>query len=265
MSTNRSRPRRKEDPEQRVSLRARGLNRFLSRWESYRGYLTLVLTLIFVALYLSAKAYYGGTDKTAQLKFVENPPVQNADPDTSAAEPLKQVFSGEPYETALRLREAGALLMAVSLSSFEEFRTGGRLPATTSEILASLQRRLLLPPEVQIREGVLRSSLSDLRLNYRPDPFSLEIMSFSITKTQGPAILFRFPLPPGEANSIMYFQSTSRASPIIPGQFSTPEQLVAAGWSIRHWRGEALPLDEATLRDLHAQDAWLKSIGHGGK
>ena len=266
MNTNRYKPKRKEDANQEAAavLRERGLDRFLSRWERYRGYLTLILTLISVALYLTARSYYGGNDKTAQLKFVEHPSVQSTDPGTSAVEPLKQVLSGEPYDTALRLREAGALLMAVSLSSFEEFRTGGKLPATTCEILAGVQRRSLLPPGVQIKEGTLRSTLSDLKLNYRPNPFSLEIISFSTTKPQGTAILFRFPLPPGEANSIMYFQSSSRTSPITPGQFSTPEQLVAAGWSIRHWRGEALPLDDSTVRGLHDHDAWLKSLDQGG-
>lgn len=266
MDTNRSKPKRKEDvKKEAVVLRESVLDRFLSRWERYRGYSTLILTLISVALYLAARSYYGGNDKTAQLKFVENPSVQSIDPGTSAVEPLKQVLSGEPYETALRLREAGALLMAVSLSSFEEFRTDGKLPTTTSEILAGVQRRSLLPPGVQIKEGTFRSALSDLKLNYRPDPFSLEIISFSTTKPQGTAILFRFPFPPGEANSIMYFQSSSRASPITLGQFSTPEQLVAAGWSIRYWRGEALPLDDSTVRDLHDHDAWLKSLDQGGR
>ncbi len=223
------------------------------------------MTLIGVALFLAARSYYDGHDKTVQLKFVENDLAQSTDSGTSAVEPSKQVPSGEPYETALRLRESAALLMAVSLSSFEEFRTGSKFPATTSDILAQLQKHSLLPPGVEIKDGTLRSALSNLKLNYRPDPFSFEIFSVSTGKHNGPAFLFRFPLPPVEANSIMYFQFSPGAVPIIPGRFSTREQLVAAGWSISHWRGEAFPLDIATVQELREQDAWLKSLDKGGE
>lgn len=223
------------------------------------------MALISFAVYLTVKTFYAGADTTAQLKFVENSSEQPSYSETAAAEPLKQVLSGKAYDTALRLRESGALLMAVSLSSFETFRINGRFPATANEILSDLQRRSLLPPGIGIHDGTLRSALSELKLNYRPDPFSFEIFSISTSKPDYPAILFRFPLPPTEANSIMYFQSAPGKIPIIPGQFSSPEQLVTAGWNIRHWRGEVSPLDDSTLRDLQEQNAWLKSLNQGSK
>lgn len=265
MNTNRSKLERKESTnEGAVPFRER-IDRFFSKWERFNGYWALITTLIAVALFLAARSYYDGNGKTVQLKFVENPPTQSTDSGPSAVEPSKQVLSGEPYETALRLRESGALLMAVSLSSFEEFRTGAKFPATTSDILAQLQKHSLLPPGVEIKDGTLRSALSNLKLNYRPDPFSFEIFSVSTGKHNGPALLFRFPMPPAEANSIMYFQFSPRAVPVIPAHFSTPEQLVAAGWSISHWRGEAFPLDDATVQELREQDAWVKSLDQGGK
>lgn len=224
------------------------------------------MALISFAVYLTAKTFYAGADTTAQLKFVENSSEQPNYSETAAAEPLKQVLSGEAYDTALRLRESGALLMAVSLSSFETFRTNGRFPATANEILSDLQRRTLLPPGIDIEDGVLHSSLSELKLNYRTDPFSFEILSLPISKPEGPAILFRSPLPPTQANSIAYFQSSSsEKTPFIPSQFSTPEQLVAAGWNIRNWRGETMLLDDSTLRDLQEQNAWLKTLNQGSK
>ncbi|HEV8591399.1 MAG TPA: hypothetical protein VGQ55_04785, partial [Pyrinomonadaceae bacterium] len=78
---------------------------------------------------------------------------------------------------------------------------------------------------------------------------------------QGPAMMFRFPLPPSGSNSIMYFESSGQQP--LPAPFSTTEQLAATGWTIRHWRGEALPLDEAAVRDLREQDAWLKTVVKG--
>jgi hypothetical protein len=265
MNTNRSKQKRKDGTKKEpVHLRER-IDRSFSKWERFRSNWALIITLIAVALFLAARSYYDGNDKTVQLKFVENPAAQSTDSGPSAVEPSKQVLSGEPYETALRLRESGALLMAVSLSSFEDFRTRGKLPATMSEILVQLQKRSLLPPGVEIKNETLRSALSDLKLNYRPEPFSFEIFSVSIGKHNGPALLFRFPMPPVEANSIMYFQFSPNAAPITLRQFSTPEQLVAAGWSISHWRGEAFPLDDAAVQELREQDAWLKSLDQGGK
>lgn len=223
------------------------------------------MMFVSVGVYFAARAYVSN-EKHAQLRFVEGQTERSGDLTQAAeAQPFKPVFSGEPYETAMRLRESGALLMAVSLAAFEGFRIQGEFPPTANKILADLQKRSLLPPGIGIKDGAVRSALSELKLNYRADPFSFEIFSLPTNNPESPAILFRFPLPPGEANSIMYFQSSSGAIARVPGQFSTAEQLHAAGWNIRHWRGEALPLDESAVRDLHDQHAWLRSLDNGGK
>lgn len=217
--------------------------------------------LLVVALYFTARTFYGGNDKTVQLKFVENPSEQTAAAGTSEVEPSKPVLSGAAYETAVRLRESGALLMAVSLSSFEEFRMNGRFPATVNEILTGLQKRSLLPPGIEIKDGMLSSTLSELKLNYRAEPFSFEILSLPIGNPGGSAILFRFPLPPGEANSVTYFEARNPIQ--MPAQFGTSEQITVAGWKIRHWRGEAMPLNETVIRDLREQNEWLNSQNQG--
>lgn len=240
------------------------INRLLKRRERFRGYPTLVIMFVSVAFYFGVRTYLGD-EKHAQLRFVEAQTERSGDLTLAAeAQPFKPVFSGEPYETSLRLRESGALLMAVSLAAFERFRVQGEFPPTASEILADLEKRSLLPPGIGIKDGAVRSALSELKVNYRADPFSFEIFSLPTSNPESPAILFRFPLPPGEANSIMYFQSSSGVVPRVPRQFSTAEQLHAAGWSIRHWRGEALPLDESAVRNLHDQHAWFRSLDNGG-
>ncbi len=240
------------------------IGRFLARLAELRGYPTFITTLLAVAIYFAVRTF-GVEDNPAQLRFVESPTDKTGDTTSEAGQPLKPVFSGESYDTAQRLRECGALLMAVFLSAFEEFQKQGHFPATINLTLADLQKRSLLPPGIEIREGVLRSPLSELTLNYRSDPFSFEIFSFPTSTAQGPPILFRFPLPPDEKNSIMYFQFSSGTIPHIPASFSTPEQLAAAGWSIRRWRGEPLPLDELSVRELNEQDGWLRSLNQGSQ
>lgn len=233
------------------NLRGR-FDRFLRRWQSFRGYPPLLAILLVFFVYLAVKSF-GVDDNPAQLKFVESSSDHASDPTLPDAQHLKPVFSGEAYDTAQRLRECGALLMAVFLTAFDEFQTRGRFPPNVHQILQDLQKRSLLPPGIEMKDGVLRSSLGELKLNYRAEPFSFEIVSFPTNGVQGPAILFRFPLPPSEANSITYFQYSSGKTPLIPDPFVAPEQLAAIGWNIRHWRGESLPLDNSALRDLKEQ------------
>lgn len=239
-------------------------NRFLLRWEKVKRSPTLIAALLAVAIYFTLRTF-GGEDSPAQLRFIESPSDQTVDLASAGSEVLKPVFSGEDYDSARRVRECGALLMALSLSAFEDFQKRGHFTQTIEVIFADLQKRSLLPPGIEIRDGELRSALSQLKLNYRSDPFSFEIFSFPTSTVQGPAFLFRFPLPPGEANSIMYFHFASGTEASIPTQFSTVEQLSVAGWGIRHWRGERLPLDESTVRDLREQDEWLRSLNQANR
>lgn len=264
MNMNRSVQKKKENVKDAGTVR-RGIDRFFLKWARFRGYPTLMIALLSFALYLGAKTYYGENDKAVQLKFVENPSELTGYSETPEAEPFKQILSGEEYEIAMRLRESAALLMAASLSSFEEFRIKGKFPASLDQILSDLQQRTLLPPNIEIKDGIFRSPLSELKINSRSDPFTLEILSLPGADIRGPAFLLRIPMPIGETNSIMYFRFSTVANFVSPAAFSSAEQLVSAGWSIRHWRGEALPLDDAAVRDLHEQDAWLKSLNQGGK
>lgn len=241
----------------KVTMRDR-IDRFFLRYGKFRGYPTLCMGIVssLVLLYAIARTY-GSHDDPAQLRFVENPPGPIAESATDTGQNLKPAFTGEAHDTVQRLREGGALLMAVSLSAFEDFRTQGKFPTDLGEILTGIQKRALLPPGIEIRDRVFHSPLSQLKISYRSDPFSFEIGSSPSEGGQGPAMLFRFPLPPSGANSVMYFESSKR--PVLTAPFSTTEQLAAAGWTIRQWQGEALPLDEAAVRDLQENDAWLRS------
>lgn len=218
--------------------------------------LSLAIVAFLVVLYAATVNYRRNHDP-AQLRFVENPTGPIAESARNSDQTLRPIFTGEAHDTVQRLREGGALLMAVSLSAFEDFRTEGKFPTELGEILTGIQNRSLLPPGIEIVDGAFRSSLSELKLSHRSDPFSFEIVSLPSNEVEGPALLFRFPLPPSGANSVMYLESKKRQ--VLPAPFSTTEQLAAAGWSIRNWSGDALPLDEASVRELQENDAWLKS------
>lgn len=236
------------------------IDRFFLSWRKFRGYRTLCVAFLSFLLYAVARIY-SGQDDPAQLRFVENPAETAVESEIGTDQALKPVFTGEAYDTAQRLREGGSLLMAVSLTAFEEFRVQGRFPATLDAILTGIERRSLLPPGIEIRNGAFHSSLSELKLNYRSDPFGFEIIALPSKEVQGSAMLLRFPPPPAGASSVMYFESSKQQA--LPTPFSTAEQLAARGWTIRHWRGEALPLDESAVRDLREQAAWLKTLTKG--
>ncbi|HMS10490.1 MAG TPA: hypothetical protein PKE66_13460, partial [Pyrinomonadaceae bacterium] len=95
------------------------------------------------------------------------------------------------------------------------------------------------------------------------EPLSFEILALPKDRAAGTALLLRFPLPPSETNSVMYFESSNPAQ--VPAPFCTNEQITAVGWRIRHWRGDVLPLNEAAVRELREQDKWLKSMNQGGR
>jgi hypothetical protein len=247
----------------RTSIRDR-IDRFLTARSKFKGSATLCLVLLAFFLYLGVRIF-SGHNEPAQLRFVENPVEPSFESVANGDRTTATVFTGEAHDTAQRLRECGSLLIAVSLSAFEEFRVHGKFPASLEELLTGIRKRSLLPPGIEIRDGGLYSSLSDLKLSYQPDPFSFEIIALPSDGGLGPAMIFRFPLPPSRANSIVYFESpgTNKQRQPIPDPFRTTEQLTAVGWTIRHWKGEALPLNDGAVRDLQEQAVWLKRLTKG--
>lgn len=234
------------------------IGRLFWRCVKFKGRYTFSMGIVSLLVLLYAVAFnYRRNHDPAQVRFVENAAEAAAEPAADAGPTLKPVFSGEAHDTAQRLRECGALLMAISLSAFEDFRTHGSFPAKDHALLRGIQTRSLLPPGVEVVNGELYSSFSELKLNYRPEPFSFEILAMPSDGSQGQPMMFRYPLPLAGANSVTYFES--RHPHILPTPFSTAEQLAAEGWTIRHWRGETLPLDEAAVRDLQEHDEWLRS------
>lgn len=215
------------------------------------------LILLIVGVYFTAR-FVGQTNQHAQVKFVEqNDAIQSTEPADSNAI-SKEIFSGTKYETALRVRECGALGIAVSLSVFASYTVTGKAPQTAQEVMSELIDRKLLPPGLIRERDSLRSASSRFRLTYKPSPLAFEILSIPLEANSGPALLFQFPLPPSGANSVMYFQN--REQKTFPAAFSNTEQLVDRGWKISHWRTDDLPLNGSSIAEIRKQNEWIQSF-----
>lgn len=224
-------------------------------------YGAVLFILLTVGIYIAVRLNASSDAQHAQLRFVESPSAESSDVEAASQVSYREPLSGTAYETAIRLREAGALGMAISLAVFARHASAGNAPAAPQDVIREMAARKLLPPGIEIENGSFRSGVSNLRFSYRNEPLSFEILALPKDGAKGPALLLRFPLSPSETNSVMYFESSNPAQ--VPAPFSTDEQISAAGWKIKHWRGDALPLNEAVVRELRAQDNWLKSINQG--
>lgn len=224
-------------------------------------YGAILFILLAVGIYIAIRIAAPSGAHHAQLRFVDASGAEISDIQSESQVSYREPLSGTAYETAQRLREAGALGMAVSLSVFARHASTGNAPATHHEVIREIVSRKLLPPGIEVENGLFRSGQSDLRFSYRSEPLSFEIVALAKYPTTGSALLLRFPLPASETHSVMYFESPNSTQ--VPAPFSTIEQLTAAGWRIRHWRGDALPLNDTAVRELREQDNWMRSLNQG--
>jgi hypothetical protein len=194
-----------------------------------------------------------------QLSFVErNSPEQisseNTEPPVSAS---PEIFSGEVYDTSIRLRETAAIGIAISLAVFAEYSEKKSVPTTLEGALAAIARRNLLPPGLIYTNGDLSSPSSNLTFRYQPQPLRFEILSQPKPNTRGPALMLRFPLPAINGQTLSYFQSSIARRYDAPEPFAAPDQIIGSGWTLEQWRGELLPLDNNVLNALgEEQSGW---------
>lgn len=213
----------------------------------------VALVCLLLAVYAGMRIF-SARRNFAQVAFVEQAKTgaqgsETADERIYAA---PEIFRGEVYDTSVRLRETGALGMAMSLAVFAEFSEKKNIPANLAKVLASVKERGLMPPEMTIQNGELQSPSSKFLVRYKSQPqLAFEILSSpKQTARQSPALLLRFPLSSLDRRTITYFQSASSSNFEVPEPFAPLEKIVAAGWTIQQWRGELLPNGEKALRLL---------------
>lgn len=193
-------------------------------------------------------------NEAAQVRFIETRGSESDQDLSTAQSQIKDPFSGPEYDNAVRLRETSALGMAVSLSVLSLNAETGKLPGSVTEITRHLERARLLPPGIHFNKGTIVSEQSTFQLAYRREPLSFEVLAIP-RSDQGSQLLFRFPLPQSETNTVLYFEALRDKA--IPAALSTTEQLSTSGWKIRHWRGDLISLNSATIDSLKEQSAFL--------
>lgn len=213
----------------------------------------VLVVLCFVGVYGLLRILSPQSD-AAQVKFVDAPGIEFSEENPNFAEQIKNPFSGPEHDHAARLRETSALGMAISLSVLSFNTRTSILPQNVAGISENLTASKLWPPGIELRNGVVSSEQSIFHIAYRREPFSFEVLAIP-RSNRGSQLLFRFPLPQSEPNSILYFEA-NRDHP-MPASLLSTEQLSSSGWRIRHWRGDALTLNATAIESLREQSELL--------
>lgn len=217
------------------------------------------LVCLIVAVFAGMRIF-SARQNHAQFRFVEQ--AETIAPESANAEKQgyqeREIFRGEVYDTSIRLRETGAIGMAVSLTVFAEFSEKGSLPANLETILSSIRNRGLMPPQMTFENGKLESPSSIFFIRYKKQPLAFEILaSPKQTGASSPSLMLRFPLASLDKRTITYFQSATGNHFEMPEPFAPLDRIVAAGWTIEQWRGELLPNAENASRLLEEEKRLL--------
>lgn len=222
----------------------------------------VALTVLLIAVFGGLRLFSSNRN-SAQINFVESasedaPESGNAE---NAGYAAPEIFRGEVYSTAVRLRETGALGMAMSLVVFAESAERGSVPPNAETIFNSIAARGLMPPGLQIQNGEMRSASSVFFVRYQSQPLRFEIHSRPKDVGKSPALMMRFPLSSLDGRTISYFQSSSAtAGQTVPEPFAALDRLIADGWTIEQWRGEILPKDANSMQVLAEEKRLISEL-----
>ncbi|MGC2234973.1 MAG: hypothetical protein WA584_02260 [Pyrinomonadaceae bacterium] len=147
------------------------------------------------------------------------------------------IFSGEVFDTSLRLRETGALGFAVCLSILDEAKRQKQIPGSINGLLNAVLSRELMPPGLKIENGEIRSETSVISIRYQPSPLQIEFVSLPQDARFGPALMLRFPLRSADGKNIAYFQSSKVENVQLPKAFAPSHEILrGGGWTLEAWR-----------------------------
>lgn len=221
----------------------------------------IALVVLLLSVVIGLRALRSG-QTPAQIKFIEQRQFDTPATENSGDQIYSQpeIFKGEVYDTSIRLRETGALGMAISLAVFAYHSDQGSVPPNLEKIWAFLAERNLMPPGFEFQNGELLSPSGAILVRYQSAPLRFEILSCPRQERLSPAILLRFPLNSLDRKTITYFQSSSTNRFDIPAPFAPLEKIVSAGWTMEQWRGELLPKKENNLQILEEEKRLLKEL-----
>lgn len=248
------------EPRQNIKKSSNALRSFVFSPTFNVVALVALLLLVFTGMRL-----FSARRNHAQVAFVEQPGFDQ--PETATAENSRysapEIFRGEVYETSVRLRETGALGMAMSLAVFAEFSEKKNIPANLETVLSAATARGLMPPEMIFENGEIVSPSSVFFVRYRSEPLAFEILSRpKKAAAKSPALMLRFPLASLDKRTITYFQSPATNHFEMPEPFAPLDRIAAAGWTLEQWRGELLPKDANALQTLAEEKRLLSETAN---
>jgi len=221
----------------------------------------IALVLLLLSVIFGLRAFRSGQTQ-AQIKFVEHSQFDTSEAENSENRLYRapEIFKGEVYDTSIRLRETGALGMAISLAVFAHHAEQGSIPPNLEKIWSILMKRNLMPPGFEFQNGELLSPSGTILVRYQSEPLRFEILTLPKQDSASPAILLRFPLTSLDGRTITYFQSASVNRFDIPAPFAPLEKIVSAGWTLAQWRGGLLPKNENNLQILEEEKRFLQEL-----
>lgn len=147
------------------------------------------------------------------------------------------VDDGEVSRTEQRIREATALVTAISLFAANE-SLNRRAPANANVVLLAIKNSGLMPPGLQTDDtnGSLVSAHSNLVVRYRTEPLGIEIVSLGRAAMDGPMLIVRVlsdEMRDTKIEGSSIYVATSLEQPKVPTPFSSEAEIVALGFE-RH-------------------------------
>jgi hypothetical protein len=223
----------------------------------------IALVLLLLSVVFGLRAFRSGQTQ-AQIKFVEHSQFDTSEAENSENRlyTAPEIFKGEVYDTSIRLRETGALGMAISLAVFAHHAEQGSVPPNLEKIWSFLQERNLMPPGFEFQNGELISPSGTILVRYQSEPLRFEILTRPKQDSASPAILLRFPLTSLDGRTITYFQSASVNARDIPAPFASLEKIVSAGWTMERWRGELVQNDKNSAQILAEEKRLLNEFSN---
>ncbi len=199
--------------------------------------------LLMVTLMLGVSAFFRVLEwrkMNAQTQIQINDSENLADGEKAKNKSILQsadIFSGEVFDTSVRLRETGALGFAVCLSILDEAKRSRQIPGSINALINAVASRELLPPGLSVKNGEIRSETSKFFIRYQPEPMQIEFVSVPLQARFGPTLMMRFPLTTADGKNIAYFQSSQVSGANLPAPFAPASEVIRSGWTQEAWRG----------------------------
>nr|WP_281722485.1 hypothetical protein [Nitrosomonas nitrosa] len=191
---------------------------------------------------------------TARVEIA--PPIVEAANDKTTATPsAPRLPDGEVERTALRVREASALVVGLTLFAVNEGlqrRPLLRVEALTAQFVTAG----LLPPGIaqDNNGGVLASPHANIYVRYRPSPLAVEVVSLGREDRDGPALIARIVTGAEETSGASLLLARQLGNIPIPDPFTPNAQMTALNWSIEPLRERSF-----TAPELAQLNAWLQA------